>query len=216
MMRGSVLIVAVLATLASCGEAYNVKSSHGSPSATQRDVCGGSERSVTRSNPPSRRTFLGRVVSSAAASSALSPLLLHGSPARADVTNKVASSASLRLLKRALREIENLEMAASSDDYEGVRNGLRTPPFTEVRKNCMVLVRGGEDGSDADALRKTYSAFTRAVEDLDSQAGLGLRGKKGVSLIGPYDNTVKGLAGFLEVAERSAAVPIAQPAAEDQ
>jgi len=159
----------------------------------------------------SRRDLFGHILFSTTASTVIAPIILGNKPALADVTNKVASSSSLRLLKRALRSLEDLELAASSNDYEGIKTGLRTPPFTEVRKNCVVLIRGGEDGPDAEALQSTYADFIKSVEELDSNAGLGVRGRKGISLIGPYDESVKRLRAFLEVAERSVAIPIAQP-----
>jgi len=140
-----------------------------------------------------------------ATAAALSPPTL---PALADVTAKVASSSALRSVKRTLKELEGLRELAELNDYVAVKDGMRVPPFTEIRKTCGVLVRGGEDGPDAEALKSSYGTFIKSVETLDSYATLAIRGKKGITLAPMYEDAVKSLRSFLEVAERSAMIPL--------
>ena len=89
-----------------------------------------------------------------------------------------------------------------------IASGLRSPGMNEVRKNCLVLMKGGEDNAETDSLKNSYDNFVRAIERLDSQASLGIRGKKNIELIGDYDATVKALKQFLDIAEKSAATPL--------
>lgn len=139
----------------------------------------------------------------AAAVAASTPL-----PAYADVTNKVASAAALRGVKRGLKDLEKTEFYAAENNYIETKSGLRSPGMNEVRKNCLVLMKGGEDNAEADSLKNSYDNFVRAIERLDSQASLGIRGKKNIELIGDYDATVKALKQFLDIAEKSAATPL--------
>ena len=130
--------------------------------------------------------------------------------ALADVTNKVASSTALSNLKRANRQLSNLQKAVQDNDFLQVKETLRTPPFVDVRKNCVILIRGGEDGPKADELVSTYKKFIASVEKLDSTASLAMRGRK----IPPEDMYQDYLAvestfqDFLRVAEESATIPV--------
>eukprot|EP01083_Nonionella_stella_P230053 813628_1 len=69
-------------------------------------------------------------------------------PAFADVTNKIASQSSLRYVKRSIRELDRLELYAAQNEYSEIKQGLRTPALSEIRKNANVLIKGGEDGPE--------------------------------------------------------------------
>ncbi len=96
-------------------------------------------------------------------------------PAFADVTNKVASQSALRYVKRSIKEFEKLEFFAAQNDYAEVKAGIRSPALSEIRKNMQVLIKGGDDGAEAENLKSSYDAFIKGIEDLDSQASLGFR-----------------------------------------
>ena len=131
------------------------------------------------------------------------------SPACADVTNKVASTAALRAVKRALKDLGEAEAACVGNQYTDAKEALRTPGLNEVRKNCLILIRGGNDGAEAENLKITYEKFVKDLEALDSQASLGMRGrKKDIQLAGYYDSALASLKAFLEVGERSATIPL--------
>lgn len=131
------------------------------------------------------------------------------SPACADVTNKVASTAAIRAVKRALKDLEKAEFACVGNQYTDAKEALRTPGLNEVRKNCLILIRGGEDGAEAENLKSAYEKFVKDLEALDSQASLGMRGrKKDIQLAGYYDSALASLKAFLEVGERSATIPL--------
>ena len=129
-------------------------------------------------------------------------------PVYADVTNKVASTAALRAVKKGIKDLEKAEFPAVNNEYADVKAALRTPALNEVRKNCLILIRGGEDGSEAENLKTNYNAFVKALEALDTQASLGMRGRKEIVLASYYDAAVKSLREFLEVGERSATIPL--------
>ncbi len=95
--------------------------------------------------------------------------------AHADVTNKIASQSSLRYIKRSVKELDKLEFYAAQNDYSEMKQGLRSPALSEIRKNASVLIKGGEDGPEADNLQSVYSAFIKDIEALDGAASLGFR-----------------------------------------
>ena len=129
-------------------------------------------------------------------------------PAHADVTNKVASTAALRAVKKGIKDLEKAEFPAVNNEYADVKAALRTPALNEVRKNCLILIRGGEDGPEAENLQTSYSAFIKSIEALDTQASLGMRGRKDIALASYYDAVVETLKIFLDVGERSATIPL--------
>ena len=145
-----------------------------------------------------------------------STILIPTSPAFADVTNKVASKAALRYIKRSIKEFEKLEFFAAMNDYSEIKQGLRSPGLSEVRKNANVLIKGGEDSEEAENLAVAYSAFIKDIEKLDGDASLGYRGRKGVELLPSYTQALKDLKSFEEIAERATAIPIASPETEQQ
>ena len=154
-----------------------------------------------------RRGLLDRVTSA----SIMTAAVVNGlpPPAYADVTNKVASTAAIRAVKRALKDLEKAEFACVGNQFTETKAALRTPGLNEVRKNCLVLVKGGEDGPEADNLKSAYDKFVKDIEALDSQASLGMRGRKqGIELAPYYDAALSSLKAFLEVGERSAIIPL--------
>ncbi len=95
--------------------------------------------------------------------------------AYADVTNKIASQSSLRYIKRSMKELDKLEFYAAQNDYSEMKQGLRSPALSEIRKNALVLIKGGEDGPEAENLQTAYSTFIKDIETLDGEASLGFR-----------------------------------------
>jgi len=163
------------------------------------------QSSTTELNSVSRRNVF-KSIASAPAMALIATSFSQ--PAFADVTNKIASQSSLRYVKRSMRELDRLELYAAQNDYSEIKQGLRTPALSEIRKNANVLIKGGEDGPEAENLLKSYAVFIKDIESLDSAASLGFRGKKGVELFGSYQSAVKDLASFAEIAERSVTIPI--------
>jgi hypothetical protein len=112
-------------------------------------------------------------------SSSFGTLVITGSalrqPAVADVTNKVASQSSLRYIKRSIKEVQKLELYASQNDYVEMKQGIRGPGISEIRKNAVILIRGGEDGPEATNLQNAYDSFIKDIEALDGAASLGIR-----------------------------------------
>ena len=132
------------------------------------------------------------------------------------VTNKVAAQSALRVIKRSIKALQTLEFTASDDNYMGIKEGLRVPPLTDVRKNANILIRAaGDNEEQTKELQSAYDEFIKSIEDLDSKAGLGARGRKGVSLMDSYDRSIKNLVAFQEVAERTVAVPLPTPTSSD-
>lgn len=131
--------------------------------------------------------------------------------AHADVTNKIASSTALRALTRAQTQLPTkLLPEAKANNFIGVKARLREPPFDLVRKNGLILVRGGEDGPKAKELVRLYKGLIAALEKIDSTASLGMRGRT----VGPfemsqeYDAIAAALAAFLKVGSEAADIPL--------
>jgi hypothetical protein len=163
-----------------------------------------STQSTPRSSSVSRKTFVNGVVAGVIGSTVLPGV------AKADITNKVASSAALRNLKREQKQLGKLETIAEANDFAGIKEFLRTPPFGDSRKNCFVLVRGAEDGPKMDELDVVYKAFVGSIENIDNTASLGYRGRKipQLQLSEQYLVVQSTLADFLKVAEEAAEIPV--------
>ena len=95
------------------------------------------------------------------------------SVSHADVTNKIASQPALRYIKRSIKELESLEFYAAENDYKEIILGLRNPAIKEIRKNALILIRGGEDGPERENLVESYSLFVKEFEILNSEASSG-------------------------------------------
>jgi hypothetical protein len=134
-----------------------------------------------------------------------STMLAGPDNARADVTNKVASTAALRSLRRAQAQLPKLKPTVLENDFVAVKTFLRNPPFDEVRKNGFILVRGGEDGPKASELQASYRKFIASVEKIDSSASLGMRGRKvpTLQMTEEYDNILAAMESFLKVSRNS-------------
>lgn len=152
-----------------------------------------------------KNMFVGGAVMMTTTTSILSsnPLI-----ANADVTAKVASTAALRIVKRSLKELQNVELYAVENDYGAVKQSLRVPPFTELRKNCSILINGGSDGPEKENLEMSYGQFIKSIEALDSACSLGMRGRKGVELLPLFDEASKSLSAFYDVAKKAAEIPV--------
>jgi len=144
------------------------------------------------------------------ATATLASTFLFPAVASADITSKVASSSALRNVKRAQKQLDTLELYVVNDQYTELKVAIREAPLSEVRKAAFTLVRGGEDGPDADKLTASYQKFIASLEKMDSQAGLGMRGRKLSSgeLLGDYNDCLKALRDFVLVAEESASIPV--------
>jgi hypothetical protein len=130
--------------------------------------------------------------------------------ANADITSKVASSAQLRNVKRASKQLDTMELYATNGDAAGLRSAIRLAPLSEVRKAAFTLVRGAEDGPDAELMSSTYQTFIRALEQMDSMAAVSVRGRalpEG-QLYALYRDTVTALAEFLKIADQAVTIPI--------
>ena len=129
----------------------------------------------------------------------------------ADVTNKVASQSALRALTNLQTQLPlRLKPVAQSNNYVGVKQCLREPPLDGIRKNMLVLVRGGEDGPKAKDLLLAYKRLISSLEDIDATATLGMRKNVGdpflLSL--QYDEVEKALGYFIEVGSAAASIPL--------
>ena len=147
------------------------------------------------------------------------PLVAHGTTTTTmvamneDITTQVAFKTALRNVKRALKQVGTLEPLVVAEDYENLRSALRQPPVSEIRKNCFVLVRGAgeeqqvEEGGGKVTL--SYKKFIAALEQMDSTAGLAIRGRQipAETLLGQYQDTVKSLEVFVETAEPLISIP---------
>lgn len=131
----------------------------------------------------------------------MSVMIASPEAARADVTNKVASAAAIRNLKRAQSQLPKLRTTVQDNDFVAVKAFLRTPPFDEVRKNGFIIVRGGEDGPKAGELQTSYKNFIASVEKIDSSASLGMRGRKvpPLQMSEEYDNVLAAMESFVKV-----------------
>ena len=130
--------------------------------------------------------------------------------AKADITSKVASSASLRNVKRASKQLDNMELYAATADAAGLRAAIRVAPLSDVRKAAFTLVRGAEDGPDAEIMASTYQTFIRALEQMDSSAAVVVRGRtlSEGQLYTLYKDTVSSMAAFVTVADKAVTIPI--------
>ena len=135
--------------------------------------------------------------------------VLSPSVALADVTNKVASPAALRSVKRAQRQLDDLKPLAQTGDFVQVKAFLRTPPFSDVRKNCFVIVRGEDEGPKAEELQSAYKAFIASIEKIDSTASLAIRGRKipSMQLSEEYLLVESTMRDFVKVAEDTVLIP---------
>jgi hypothetical protein len=138
--------------------------------------------------------------------------------AKADITNIVASSTAIRTVKRAQKQFASLELYAVNNDFAALMQSVQTPPLAEIRKACFTLVRGGEDGPDAETLSSSYQLFISSFEKMYVTAGLGLRGRKlrEGEILGMFDETRNALNAFTEIAERSIKMRSMNTAVDDQ
>lgn len=74
-----------------------------------------------------------------------------------------------------MKELEKLEFFAAQNEYSEIKQGIRAPGLSEIRKNMGVLIKGGEDGPEAENLKNAYDTFIKSIEELDGSASLGFR-----------------------------------------
>jgi len=126
-------------------------------------------------------------------------------------TSNVKNKAALRYIKRSIKEFESLELYASTNDYSEIKQGLRNPGLSEIRKNCNTLIKSsveasnngdGNGNENNEKLSTLYSQFIKDIEKLDGDASLGFRGRKGIELYPSYEQAVKDLKLFQEEAEK--------------
>jgi len=159
---------------------------------------------TTTTQAISRREFIrSALLSSGVVAGAF---LIQPSVARADISTQLASTAALRNVKRASKQLDGMEAFATSVDYQGMKDAIRTAPLAEVRKNAFALVKGaGEEGPVLDG----YKAFIASLEALDTTCNLALRGREipSLQLVEKFDSTTLTLADFIKVAQASVEVP---------
>jgi hypothetical protein len=150
----------------------------------------------------SRKEFLSQFV--------VAGSLLIPTAASADITNKVASSAALRKVKICQKKLVAMEDYVLLSDYAAIKDSLRAAPFSDVRKAASTLVRGGEDGPDAEGLQTKYKAFITSIEKMDGTASVALRGRKlsDGEFLAAYSAAVVALADFVALAEEAIKVPL--------
>lgn len=144
------------------------------------------------------------------ASASVAATILFPSIASADVTNKVASSVAIRKVKSAKKQLDTLEHYVVDEEFTELKQAIREPPLSEFRKSATTLVRGGDDGPDAEKLATSYKTAIATLEKMDNDAGVAIRGKKFKEgeLLGEYKDCVAALGDFLAVAEKSASIPV--------
>ncbi|KAL3929262.1 MAG: hypothetical protein SGBAC_012290 [Bacillariaceae sp.] len=165
-----------------------------------------SQSTLPKSESMGRGTFVNGLIAGVIGNT----LLMPTEPAKADVTNKVASTSALRNIKRAQKQLPKLQTVAEANDFAGVKEFMRTPPFGDARKYCFTLVRGAEDGPKASEIETVYKAFVSSIEKIDGTASLGFRGRKipQLQLSEEYLVVQSSLADFLKVAEDSVEIPV--------
>lgn len=164
-----------------------------------------------------RRNVLLRTLTSV---SAATGLLFSTANTAGALSNAIITSSDVKIanrsIKKSLDELKQMEFLVVDNDYNGVRQTLRVPPLTEVRKNCGILIKkykidhnifddptGKEAPPPLSELEIAYKEFIKDIEDLDSKAGLGSRGRKGIELDGYYRRSVEALTVFLDKASET-------------
>jgi len=140
--------------------------------------------------------------------------------ANADVTNKVASTAAIRILQRAKLQLPiKIKPYIETKDFLNIKQALREAPFDSLRKYASVLVRGGEDlGDQAIELENKYKILVAALEKIDNTSSLGMRGSKipQLQMLVEYDNFVFALDSFLKLGQETAQVPVQEITLQEQ
>lgn len=171
--------------------------------------------SVSKVHMPSRRDVIVTITSTIISTT----VVTIPQYARADVTNKVASSTALRSLSNLQTQLPiRLKPLAQSNNYVGIKQCLRQPPLDSMRKSMLTLVRGGEDGPKAGELLLAYKQLISALENLDATATLGMQGRSKKVMDDPfllslqYDEVEKTLGVFIEVGAAAASIPLQEDA----
>ena len=127
-------------------------------------------------------------------------VLLSPTEARADklISNQLASPSALRYVKLSIKVLSDLEFYASTNDYEQIKLGLRGPGLDQLRKNASILVGSNEEGPVKESLASRYSTFIHDLEKLDSEASLGIRGRKNISMSESYEKCLSSLNDFVD------------------
>jgi hypothetical protein len=91
---------------------------------------------------------------------------------------------------------------AANDAFLELRNSLRVPPVSELRKNLYSLVR-----QDDESFLKLYQKFITALEKMDNTALVASRGRKlkEGELLLCYRNASNALGDFMALVEGSEA-----------
>jgi hypothetical protein len=176
-----------------------------SPHQSSRRRASLSECSATRQQDGlvDRKGFLGSALVAGG-------LLLSPTMARADVTSKVASSAALRKVKSSQKKLASMESLVEENDYTEVKEAIREAPFSDIRKSCTTLIKGGEDGPDFEELQVRYKTFVTKLEKMDGNASVAMRGRTlpAGEFVASYQATVEALANFLEMAQDAVEIPM--------
>jgi hypothetical protein len=130
--------------------------------------------------------------------------------ANADVTSKVASSAALRSVKRAQKQLPSMQFSAKDNDFSQVTEALRTSPFADVRVKCFTLVKAAEDGPKYEDIQVAFKNFIATVEKIDATAKVGARGRKipPGQMFEEYLAIESSIDVFIKVAEETMEIPL--------
>jgi len=108
---------------------------------------------------------------------------------------------SLRYVRRGIKALAKTELSVTNKEYLEVRDALRSPSLDTLRKYCKILIASGAE-TEKDELTYRYEKFVKDFESLDSQANLGVRGKKDVKMNVLYRDSLKELTAFADEAEK--------------
>jgi len=175
----------------------------------------------TSSKSTSRREALRQTVFATTTLAMYASSLIPILPAYADVTNKIASSPALESLARVQRQLPTkLLPPAQSNEYLGVKTALRDPSFNSLRKDMLILVRGGEDGPKAGELRTAYAQLIKSLEAIDATSSLGMQGR--TKTIDPfqlgvqYEEITNAMELFIQVGSDAAGIPLMEDTKQTQ
>lgn len=134
-----------------------------------------------------------------------------------DVTSsKLASPGALRSVKSSLRKMSTLDGLVSDGGYAEIREALRVPPVSDLRKSCATIIygSGGDINDPGQELTGGYKSVVASLEKMDSLAGLGARGRTipQSELAAALDGTKSSLNEFVKLAEGTLNVSQASPA----
>lgn len=176
------------------------------PSAAFQPLATG--RSSTCKLEATRQEFLQTIAGSVVATTFLNPQLVRADDETTTTeeedkrgVSNILNSSSLRNLKRSQKQFSRMEFYAADNDYQGLKGAIREAPFSDIRKTASSISKELEPTKQEEFMT-SYKKFIATLEKLDSNASLGMRGRKlddGVFLKS-YDDCVKALSEMIDLA----------------